>query len=170
VPRAELRKAILYLPPESTCQTVPLGGHKVDIHPLHGEVERPKNIETCAVLLKHDPKAKLKLLPVIEEKDLAIKDKFYPKNYVEKFRLKNADAIYNGKVVEFEEPTGSGSSIKRSIRNGKEQADFVIMRVPDSVDLGQIEHYIFGQLGHYKGQNIDVWVVNSSELRKYKPL
>jgi hypothetical protein len=37
-----------------------------------------------------------------------VKEKFYPKDYVKKFGKKNADCLYNGKIVEFEEPV-SGS-------------------------------------------------------------
>jgi hypothetical protein len=50
-----------------------------------GEKELGKNLETCNTLLKHEPKAKLKLLPVINENEMDIKEKFYPKEYVKKF-------------------------------------------------------------------------------------
>jgi SPP1 gp7 family putative phage head morphogenesis protein len=170
VPRPEIRKAILYLPPENTYQSVVIGNHEIDIHPLHGTQELPRNIETCAVLLKHDPNAKLKLLPIVEEKDIFIKNKFYPNDYVEKFKLKNADVLSYDNVVEFEEPVfGSKNSIKNAIRGGKEQADFVIFRIDNNSDWDDVERQVWGQLNHYKGQKFDLWIMNDNELRKYRP-
>ncbi|MDR2385703.1 MAG: phage head morphogenesis protein [Tannerella sp.] len=169
IPRAELRKAIAYLPPENTYQSVVIGDHEVDVHPFHGEKELGKNLETCNTLLKHDPKARLKLLPVINENEMGIKEKFYPKDYVKKFGKKNADCLYGKKVVEFEEPSGEGWSIQKAIKNGKKQADFVIMRVPDNMDWNKIEKVTKSQLGYYKGQDINIWVMNNNELRKYRP-
>jgi hypothetical protein len=168
IPRSELRKSILYLPPENTYTTIELGAKTIDVHPLHGKDEMQINIETCAMLLKHDPDAKLNLLPVIEEKDIATKDKFYSKEYIENFKLKNADALYNGKEVEFEEPSGKGNSIQNTLRSAKEQSDFIIMRVPDDSDLDKIQRRLYGQLKFYEGKNIEIWVMNNNELRKYK--
>ncbi|MDR2361297.1 MAG: hypothetical protein LBD91_01035 [Prevotellaceae bacterium] len=125
VARAELRKAIAYLPPENTYQTVLIDGHKIDVHPLHGEKETGRNIETCKTLLKHDPKAKLKLLHIINKNEMHIKDRLYSKDYVKKFGKKNADALYNGKAVEFEEPETGSKAVKNAIRGGKEQVDRV---------------------------------------------
>jgi SPP1 gp7 family putative phage head morphogenesis protein len=170
VPRAELRKAIVYLPPENTYQTFEIGDYKIDVHPLHGESEVGRNIDTCQTLLKHDEKAKLKLLPIINESEIGIKDKFYPKEYVKEFGKKNADCLYNKKVVEFEEPVfGSKNSIKNSIRGGKKQSNFVILRVSDDSDWNNIERQVWGQLNHYTGQKFDLWVMNNNELRKYHP-
>jgi SPP1 gp7 family putative phage head morphogenesis protein len=171
VPRAELRKAIAWLPPENTYQSVVIGDYEIDIHPLHGKGEVSRNVETSYMLLKHEPTAKLKLLPIIEEKDFAVKDKFYPKDYIEKFKLKNGDTLYNGRVAEYEEPSGKGRSISNSIRGGKEQSDFVILRLPDGLDWdgeNGIERAIYGQLSHYKGQNFELWAMDNNQLRKYK--
>jgi hypothetical protein len=54
IPQSELRKAIAYLPPENTYTDVVIGDYQIDIHPLHGEKELHRNIETCNTLLKHD--------------------------------------------------------------------------------------------------------------------
>ncbi|MDR1458598.1 MAG: minor capsid protein [Bacteroidales bacterium] len=171
IPASELRKAILYLPAENTYTTLQIGDKFIDVHPLHGNHELQKNLEACEILLKHDPDAKLKLLPVINEKEKEVKNKFYPKAYVEKFKNKNADALCNGKVVEFKEPR-EGSGIENIIKKAKEQADIVILKVPDNVvwdgEEG-IERNVFKRLGHYKGQDFEVWVMNNDELRKYTP-
>lgn len=170
IPRAELRKAIACLPPKNTYQSVAIEGHEIDVHPLHGEKELSKNIESCRVLLKHDEKAKLKLLPIINENEMDIKEKFYPEEYIKKFGKKNADCLYNKRVVEFEEPTGEGNSIINSIKGGKKQADFVILRLPDNINWAETERKIHRQLGNYRGKEFEVWAINSEELRKYKPL
>jgi len=170
IPQSELRKAILHLPPENTYVNVFIDKHSIDIHPLHGEQELYRNIETCNTLLKHDADAKLKLLPIINDIEIDVKHKFYPQSYIDKFGNKNADAIYNGKVVEFEEPTLQGkNSIKNAIRGGKEQADFVILRIDNNVNWFDIERQVNGQLQHYAGQNFNLWIMNENELRKYKP-
>ncbi len=170
IPQAELRKSILYLPPENTYVNVYIDNHSIDIHPLHGELELHRNIETCNMLFKHDAEAQLKLLPIINEKEVIVKERFYPKEYIEKFGRKNADAIYNGKVVEFEEPIlGGKNTIKNAIRGGKEQSDFVILRIDNNVDWFDLERQVRGQLKHYEGQNFDLWIMNDTELRKYKP-
>ena len=172
IPKSELRKAIAYLPPENTFLDVAIGTNEIEIHPLHGDEELSKNIETCNILLKHDEKAKLKLLPIINEHDIEIKDKFYSKEYVKNFKNKNADALYNEKIVEFEEPTCKGNSIKNTLRKAKEQADIIIMRVPDDVDFDKIYNEINGQMNHYnndpKYEKLEVWIVNNNELRKYE--
>jgi uncharacterized membrane protein YcgQ (UPF0703/DUF1980 family) len=43
-----------------------------------------------------------------------------------------------------------------------------IMRVPDDSDWNKIQEEIYGQLKFYEGKNIEVWVINNNELRKYK--
>jgi SPP1 gp7 family putative phage head morphogenesis protein len=174
VPAGELRKAMAYLPPENTYVNVSLENGAIDIHPLHapnnevGNKTLKQSIDDCITLLKHEPEAKLKLLPIIEQKDFAIKNRYYPQEYIDKFKLKNADCLFNGRVVEFEEPTGSENSIKKAIRSGKDQADFVILRIPDNVEWDSIRDSVYGQLKHYEGQNIEVWIMNNNEMRKYK--
>jgi hypothetical protein len=97
-----------YIFQKKTCLTVVIWDYEIYVHPLHGEKEMEKNIESCNVLLKHDPEAKLKLLPVLdvnintELADIATRERFYPKSYLEKFPLKNADCMYGKKVVEFD--------------------------------------------------------------------
>ena len=171
IPAAEINKAILYLPAENTYTTLKLKNGFIDVHPLHGEKEVKQNIATCKLLLKHiQEKVELKLQPVINEKEKAAKEKFYSKEYIKKFENKNADAILNGKEVEFKEPKGTKSSIHRAIRKGKNQADFVILRVPDNADLEMIENNVDGQINYYEKEKkfIEVWIINNNTLIKKK--
>lgn len=181
IPQAELRKAIAYLPPENTYLSTKLGEHTVDVHPLHGSIkhatgentELGTSLKNCEMLLKHDPDARLKLLPIINENEMGIKDRFYPKEYVEKFGKKNGDCLYNGRVIEFEEPVaGSKNSIKNAIRSGKEQANEVFLMIKNGLtddEILDIEDQIFQQLGHYKGQDLKVYLVNDDIFREYAP-
>ncbi|MDL2314777.1 minor capsid protein [Bacteroidales bacterium OttesenSCG-928-C19] len=172
IPKSELHKAIAYLPPENTYIDVVIGNHEIKIHPLHGDIELEKNIDSCNILLKHDPKAKLELLPVLYESELDIKAKFYSEDYVKKFKLKNADVKYNGKIVEFEEPSGKGNSIKNTLRNAKEQANTIIMRVDDDVDMKDVLRKINGQMNHYKDDikynDLEIFIMNNNEFIEYK--
>jgi len=169
VPRSEIRKAIAWLPPENTYLDVVIGNHDIKIHPLHGEKELGKNLEACNALLNIDPKAKLRLLPIINEHEIKIKDKFYPKEYIKKFGNKNGDALYNGKVIEFESPNGSKSSIQNAIKEGKKQSDFVILHIPNKIDLNETKRIIEGQLLHYKDkEDLTIWIINSKgDIEKY---
>lgn len=169
IPRAELRKAITWLDPKDTYQSVIIGDYEIDIHPLHGKHELEKNIEATHTLLQHEPKAKIKLLPVLNEKDAAIRDRFYPKEYIEKFPNKNADAIYNNKVIEFETPNGSKKSIQWAITNGKKQADTVIIHLNDPIDFKQAVRIANGHVKeHYAKDNFEVWMLNKDNFTKIK--
>jgi SPP1 gp7 family putative phage head morphogenesis protein len=171
IPRAEISKALAYLPPENTFIDVDFGnGIKFEIHPMHGNYELRANIDNCRMLMKHDPEAKLKLLPVFNENELSVKNKYYPEDYIKRFGKKNADYLYSGRIVEFEEPSGIGNSIKNVLRKAKEQADFIIMRVPDNVDMDDVLQKIKGQMKHYKDnpdlKDLEVWIMNDSTLIK----
>lgn len=168
IPKAELRKAIAWLDPKDTYQSVIIGDYEIDIHPLHGKHELEKNIEATHTLLQHDPKAKIKLLPVLNEKDAAIRDRFYPKEYIEKFPNKNADAIYNNKIIEFETPNGSKKSIQWAITNGKKQADTVIIHLNDLIDFKQAVRIANGHVKHYAKDNFEVWMLNKDKFTKIK--
>jgi hypothetical protein len=171
VPRAEISKALAYLPPENTFIDVDFGNRvKFEIHPMHGDQELKANIDNCRMVMKHDPEAKLKLLPVFNENELSIKDKYYPADYIKKFGKKNADCLYNGKVIEFEEPSGKGHSINNVLRKAKEQADFIIMRVPDNTDMDEVLKKVNGQMKYYKGnpklKDLEVWIMNNKIIIK----
>lgn len=176
IPKAEITKAIAYLPPENTFVTYGIGKNAViDIHPLHGEKELQKNVDACKVLKKLDAKAKIKLMPVIEvnakteSKDISARKAFYGKDYQKKYPLKNADAIYNGDVIEVESPKGSKKSIQHAIKHGILQADKVIIHIPDDIDLQWAYNKVNGHvIEHYSNTTNEIWLMNSSELVQYK--
>jgi SPP1 gp7 family putative phage head morphogenesis protein len=171
VPRAEISRALACLPPENTFIDVDFGnGVKFEIHPMHGDHELKANIDNCRMLMKHDPEARLKLLPVFNENELHMKDRFYTKDYVKRFGKKNADCLYNGKVVEFEEPSCIGNSVKNVLRKAKEQSNIVVMRVPDGVSMDDVLNKLNGQMKHYKNnpdlKDLEVWIMNNDTLIK----
>jgi SPP1 gp7 family putative phage head morphogenesis protein len=169
ISNAELRKAIAYLPPENTYINVVAGNSEIDIHPLHEQNELHKNLEAVNALLQVEPKAKIKLLPVINEKDKEKKHLFYPENYLEKYPNKNADILLNGKAAEIEVPNGSKSSIQNAIKHGKEQSDFVLIQLPDEINIEDAKRFTNGQMNHYHDkEDLTVWLYNSNEKIEYK--
>lgn len=141
VTRATLRKDILYLPPENTYQSIVLGDHEIEVHPLHGVVEKKtggnleleKNLATLHVYLAHNPNAKVKLLPIIDnEKDLELKKKFYPADYVDRFKNKCGDALIGDEVWEFEEPKSELDKVKGAFRKGLKQSNNLILYIKDN--------------------------------------
>jgi SPP1 gp7 family putative phage head morphogenesis protein len=170
VAKAELRKAIAYLPPENTYQTVLIDGHKIDVHPLHGEKELRKNLDAVTDLLKLDPKTKIKLLPVIDvnvktkASDIKARELFFPKKYLKKFPNKNADALINKNAAEIENAQASRTSIINAIKHGKKQSDFVLVHIPDNVDVKDVFRIANGQMKNYKDkEDLTVWLYNSKD-------
>lgn len=170
VPRAEISKALAYLPPKDTFIDIDFGSDVVlDIHPLHGDKELSANIDLSRLLKQFDPKAEIKLMPIISENDMNARKLFYPEGYLNKFPTKNADTLYNGKPFEFENANGSKSSIQNAIKNGKKQADNIVIRIPDNIDINQADQIVKGQLKHYQDkEDLQVWLVNSSKKLEYK--
>ncbi len=169
IPKGILRKAIAWLEPKDTYQTLVIGNYEIDVHPLHGKKELGKNIEACNTIFQHDPKAKIKLLPVLNEKDAAIRSKYYPKDYIKKYPNKNADAIYNNKVIEFENPNGSKKSIQWAITNGKKQAGTVIIHLNDATDFNEAIRIANGHIkAHYKDDDFEVWILNKEHFTRIK--
>lgn len=168
IPKAELRKSIAYLPPKNTYLDIVIGDHEIEIHPLHGDKELNKNIDACNALLNADKNAKIKILPIIEEKDKAAKKLFLPDSYLKKYPNKNPDILYNKKAGEIEVPNGSKSSIQNAIKSGKKQSDLVLIHVPDNVKLKDLDNIVKGQLKHYENkENLTVWVFNNTEKAEY---
>jgi SPP1 gp7 family putative phage head morphogenesis protein len=170
VPRSEISKALAYLPPKNTFIDVDFGNDVVlDIHPLHGDKELSANIDLSRLLKRFEPKAEIKLMPIISENDMNARKLFYPESYLNKYPTRNADILYNGKAFEFENANGSRSSIQNAIKNGKKQAENIVIRIPDSIDINQADQIVKGQLKHYQDkEDLQVWLVNSSKKLKYK--
>lgn len=169
IPKAEIRKAIAYLPPENTYLSTNIGNKTViDIHPLHGDKELKKNIDACLVLKGLDKKANIKLLPIIEEKDKAAKKLFLPDSYLKKYPLKNADMLYNKAVVEIEVSSGTRSSIQNCIKNGKQQADFIMLQLPDNTNLENYIRIAKGQMKHYADkEDLTLWLFNKDGKHEF---
>lgn len=168
IPKSELRKAIAWLNPKNTYQSVVIDDYEIDIHPLHGQKELDSNINASHALLQHDPDAKIKLLPILNEQDEKVKSKFYPKEYLKKHPRKNADAIYNGTPIEFEVPSGSKKSIQWAISNGKKQADKVIIYLNDNIDFKEAVRVANGHLKHYTNDKFEVWLLNKEHFTQIK--
>lgn len=169
IPAVELRKALEYLPAKNSYLETYIGNHEINIHPWHGDKELDQNLDAVNILLKHDEKAKIQLLPVINDKDKEIKHKFYSKKYLEKYPTKNADISYNGKIAEIEHASGTKSSIQNRIKDGKKQSDFVMLQVPDDVDMNEVIKVANGQMKWYENkEDLTVWVFNSNEKIELK--
>lgn len=169
VPKAEISKALAYLPPKNTFIDFDFNGVKLEVHPLHGDKELSENITLSRLLKRFDPKAEIKLMPIISEKDMNARKLYYPEGYLKKYPTRNADTLYNGKAFEFENANGSKSSIQNAIKNGKKQADNIVIRIPDSIDINQADQIVKGQLKHYQDkEDLQVWLVNSNEKLEYK--
>ncbi len=169
VPKAEINKALAYLPPKNTFIDFDFNGVKLEVHPLHGDKELAENITLSKLLKKFDEKAEIKLMPIISEKDMNARRLYFPENYLNKYPTRNADALYNGKPFEYEIASGSKSSIQNAIKNGKKQAENIVIRIPDNIDMDQANLIVKGQLKHYAGkEDLQVWLVNSDERIVYK--
>ena len=168
IPKAEIRKSIAYLPPENTFVTYNISKDKViEIHPLHGDIELSKNVDACKILKSHDPKANIKLMPIINENDPQARKKFYPKSYLDKFPNKNADLLYDGDIAEIETTIGTKTSIQNAIKHGKKQAGNVLVKIPDNVKVDEAMKIAKGQMNHYESkQDLKVTIFNSTE-KKY---
>ncbi len=169
IPKSELRKSIAWLDPKDTYKSYVIGNKEIDIHPLHGEKELSKNLDACNTLLIHESEAEIKLLPILYEKDEAVRDKFYPKDYIKKFPNKNADAIINGNVIEFELPNGSKSSIQNAIKHGKKQSDKIYIKLPDSISFEKSEEIVNGQMKHYvEKEDLTVYLYNEEQIKLFQ--
>lgn len=164
VPPEVLRKSMAYLPPENTYRTVKVDGELIDIHPLHGAAETNKNLKAIANYKKHNKKAKIKLMPVLNPREEHLASRFYP---AERKAGKFPDTTVNGKIWEIEvSSTGSATSIKAAIRHGKKQATRVLVSVPEGTNFKQVHRHAKGQLVNPKstGGVKLVEIFNSKEI------
>jgi hypothetical protein len=165
----KINKAMLYLPANNTFIDVDFGNDvRLEIHPLHSKNELSQNINISRTLKQFDKQAKIKLLPIIEEEYADIKKRYLPEDYLKKFPKKNPDVLYSGKPVEYETASNSRSSVQNAIKAGKKQADHVVIRISDSMNMDEAKRITKGQLKHYQGkENFTVWLINSSERIEY---
>lgn len=159
VPREVLRKALAYLPPANTYRTIKVDKVLIDVHPMHGAEEMQKNLKASVIVKRYDSKAKIKLLPVLNENEEFLRSKFYPLGSP---KGKNADSLIGEKVVDFKEVVGSKSSIQHAIKSGKEQCRNVYIVIPDNISVDDTYRFAKGKLNHYKGDELEeVWLMNN---------
>lgn len=132
VPKAELRKAMAYLPPENSYKTVKVGDKRVDLHLMHNDHEVPANLKVADDLMKLGYK-KIKLLPDLHEKEAALKTRFYPQKYKPSNVKKNADAWMQDKnggdmVCDFKTITGE-RSFSTHITKAAQQAEYAVIKM-----------------------------------------
>lgn len=145
VPFEELKKAVAYLPPNAGYKRCKAGDVLVDVHLLHfkyneqGVAELTRHLSVCSELSKLGYKD-FKLLPEIHEKDIAIKPRFYPKGYKPVNVKKNPDcwmrsAKGDDMVCDFKVLEGSGRNLAKHLKDGAEQASYVVVRLTDKHKL-----------------------------------
>lgn len=132
VPKAEIKKAISYLPPENTYLTTKADNGLIDINVLHGDNEVKQNLNIANDLLNAGY-TDIKLLPVIHAKDAHLRKKFLPKGFNQVNDKKNPDArIRNAKgvdmVCDFKYMTGAGKRLYPVLTEAAEQAEYAVIK------------------------------------------
>lgn len=157
VPKAEIRKAIVWLPPENSYHTVFMDTKiPVDINVMHNDGELANNLEMVNDLTNVWEKRvkRVKLLPDIHQADAHLKKKFLPEGYKLRDKNKNPDSIIEFKdnkawVVDFKYMTGNGSRIAGHINEAYAKADYVIIKLTSKklkVSQWQIEKAVTGKM------------------------
>lgn len=143
VPKAEIRKAIAYLPAKNTYLSVKGdNGTLIDVNVMHGDNEVQNNLIMANDLLECGYKD-IHLLPDIHEKDAHLRRKFLPKEYEERNIRKNPDAWIKDKegrdmVCDFKYMTGNGRRLASTIHTAAKQAEYAIIKLSDMNDLTPI--------------------------------
>jgi hypothetical protein len=100
---------------------------------------------------------KVELLPKLHQKDVDFRNKVLPGAKMNK----NPDLRINGEYWEVESPEWPyrNTNINRRIRNGKEQADALIIHFAKDVNLKSVEALIKGRFkDHRNFKKAQVWV------------
>lgn len=108
------------------------------------------------VVLANDGE-KVELLPKLHQKDVDFRNKVLPGAKMNK----NPDLRINGEYWEVESPEWpyKNTNINRRIRNGKEQADALIIHFAKDVNLKSVEALIKGRFkDHRNFKKAQVWV------------
>ncbi|OFX62707.1 MAG: hypothetical protein A2066_18940 [Bacteroidetes bacterium GWB2_41_8] len=157
VPKAEIRKAIAWLPAENTYQTVHLSTDiPIDINIMHNQGELANNLNVINDLtIAWEKKLKrVKLLPDIHEKDAGLKEKFLPDGYKLRNKKKNPDSVIVFKdktqwVADFKYITGKGGNLALHIQDAYQKADYAIIKLANSatkLTQNQIERTVTGKM------------------------
>lgn len=156
VPKAELRKAISYLPPQNSYHTVKgIRGDKINVHILHNAEETRRNLVVADDLIKAGYKD-VHLLPDFHEKEAHLRQKFLPPGYKQRNIRKNPDAWLadqDGKrmVCDFKVLQGERNFSQR-IAEAAQQADYAIIKLdfePKKLGMHSIEKRVTERLKEF---------------------
>ncbi|MDR2835949.1 MAG: minor capsid protein [Bacteroidales bacterium] len=170
IPKSELRRAIAYLPPKNVYQEFNIGKYVVLVHPLHGKNELTENLKAVNAYLDKKPKANIKLLPILNEKDMAAKKLYLSKEYLSQFPNKSPDILLNGKPVDIKNINGSYASVQHGIAKGVQQANEVILYINADNIATEINRAVIGELKKesYQNKHLTVKLLANKDLKTYK--
>ena len=162
VPRSEITKAIAWLPPENTYQTVHLSTKiPIDINVLHnhGELVNNLNVVNDLTLAWENKLSNVKLLPDIHEKDIHLKERFLPDGYKLRDIKKNPDSVLVFKdktewVVDYKYLTGNGNRLAGHIQDACEKSDYAIIKLANKkveLTISQIDRTVNGKITENTG-------------------
>lgn len=149
IPKAEIERYVLNLPPERQFEETYRNGNGVVRQHLLADIEA-KDFKTVhqIALDKADKGHMVEIMPVISPKDTEAR-KLVFKGAKE---LKNPDLRIDGTFVEVERPmTVNINAISRRIKSGYQQADHVILSLPDGVDRPTLQNIARGRFNTHDG-------------------
>ena len=166
VPVDEIRRSIAYLPKDAPFKDIYTSesGGSVKMHLLHGYEEMSDNVRTAKVLA--DKGFKVKLLPVLNEKDDDLRELIYGSN--DFVKGKNPDTLVNKRIADIKHPASSKNAIHNAIRHGAKQSDFIIIHLKEEMGIKELNRYVLGKLKQSKAK--EVWVLNGDELIQFQSL
>lgn len=159
VPDDVIKQSLQTIPPDAAYKEVYKSaetGKTVQMHILHGINEAIENIKTAKILA--DSGYNIKLLPLLD--DDTIREKLYGTTEFKKG--KNPDALVNGTLFEFKAPLhANANGIHKAISRGKDQANNIVIHLPDEMPEKQIQQFVKGQAKQAVLVN-EVWVINKA--------
>jgi len=124
------------------------------MHFLHGFNVAVENILKANIFA--DSGYNIKLLPLLD--DDIIREKLYGTTEFKKG--KNPDALVNGTLFEFKAPLhANANGIHKAISRGKDQANNIVIHLPEEMHEKQIQQFVKGQAKQAESVN-EVWVIN----------
>lgn len=148
----------------------------VYVSTLHGNLELDQNIK-IAKRIARALNTRIYLLPRIERNQINTKImrlKYLPRGIKDN---KCPDFMINGKIFEakaminFNGNPNSRKDVKQSIENhikkAKEQADNIILDIPEYIPYSYIKDTVINYLSLTK-HNREIWIVYGKKLRRYK--
>ena len=158
IPDGVLKEALLKLPLDAQYKPVyksKATGKTVSMHLNHGSKEMAENIKTASCLA--DNGYNVKLLPVMNNDKL--REIIYGTS--DFIPGKNPDALINGSIAEFKKAEPTKSAIHNAISRSKtkRQANFIVIRLTEKLEVLNIERYVKGKMNQSTFTG-DIWVIN----------